>query len=199
MSPLLIETIKCIDGKCCNLSYHQHRFNFTRKQLFPGAEPILLNDAIQVPAFAQKGLFRCRVLYSSGVEEIEFLPHRIRPVKSLKIVIDNAIDYRYKSANRQELEALFAQRDSADDILIVKNNCIGDSFTANLVFWDGQHWWTSDTPLLPGTQRAKLISENKIKVRRIQVNDLNNFCKAGLINAMQDLENMPVFDINQIK
>jgi len=198
MYPLLIETIKCANGQCCNLAFHQSRFNFSRKQLFPKSANISLNSEIKVPEFAQTGIFRCRVLYSSTIEKIEFLPYKKRTITSLKLVADNTIDYRYKYADRKMLETLFEHRGSCDDILVVKNDCISDSFTANPVFWDGQNWWTPDTPLLPGTQRAKLLDEQKIKVCRISVNDLAKYQKVGLINAMQDLEHMPVLDIQQI-
>jgi len=199
MSPLLIETIKCHNGKLCNLGFHQCRFDLARKSLLSTPTKILLSETIEIPEEAGIGLFRCRVLYADEIEKIEFLPHRYRKVNSLKLIEDNFIDYRFKLSDRQKLSQLFEQRGDCDDILIVKNGCITDSYTANSVFFDGKIWWTPDTPLLPGTQRARLISEKKIKVCRIEVSDLPKYQKAGLINAMQDLENMPVLTINNIK
>ena len=194
----LLETIKCLDGKLYNLSFHQSRFNLARKQFFPDAQLLSLSEIIEVPEFAQTGLFRCRVLYNVQIEKIEFLPHQYRPVKSLKLVKADNIDYAYKYENRQLLQALYKQRDDADDILIVKNGCITDSFTANPVFYDGTYWWTPNTPLLPGTQRAHLIEKRKIKVCRITTAELPKYQKVGLINAMQDLENMPVVKMESV-
>lgn len=194
----LLETIKCLDGKLYNLSFHQSRFNLARKQFFPDAQPLSLAEIIEVPEFAQTGLFRCRVLYNANIQKIEFLPHQYRPVKSLKLVEADNIDYAYKYENRQLLQTLYNQRGDADDILIVKNDCITDSFTANPVFFDGTHWWTPNTPLLPGTQRAHLLEKGQIKVCRITTADLPKYQKVGLINAMQDFENMPVMEINSI-
>lgn len=195
----LLETIKCLNGQLYNLPFHQSRFNLARKHFFPDAPPLSLEETIEVPEFAQSGLFRCRVLYKTKIEKIEFLPHQYRRVKSMKLVEADNIDYAYKYENRQLLQTLFEQRGAADDILIVKNSCITDSFTANPVFYDGTHWWTPNTPLLPGTQRASLLERGQIKVCRITTADLPKYQKLGLINAMQDLENMPVVEMEKIR
>jgi len=198
MSRFLLETIKCLDGKLINLAYHQHRFDLARKTSFLSPENVELSSAIQVPVHAQNGLFRCRVIYSQKIEKIEFLPHKYRTVKSLKLLEDNEIDYHLKYVDRERLKSLFDKRGDCDDILIVKNGCLTDSYNANTIFYDGTNWWTPDTPLLPGTQRARLIEEGQLKVCRITVDDLNKYSQAGLINAMQDLENMPVVRLDKI-
>ena len=82
---------------------------------------------------------------------------------------------------------------------MVRKYRITDSFTANPVFFDGGHWWTPDTPLLPGTQRELLISEGKISVCRITPTDLSKYEKVGLINALQDMNDMPVISVENIK
>lgn len=199
MSRFLLETIKCLDGKLCNLAFHQRRFDWARKQLFANPATVSLAEAIEIPEKANTGLFRCRVVYSEKIEKTEFLPHTYRPVKSLKLVVDNKIDYHLKFADREHLNQLFEHRGDCDDILIVKNGCLTDSYVANIVLFDGADWWTPDTPLLHGTQRARLIEEGKLKVGRITADDLKKYSKAGLINAMQDLDNMPVIDTKAIK
>lgn len=194
-----IETIKCKDGRLFNLPFHQKRFNLARKENFGITDETDLKDGIRIPPECSTGLYRCRVIYSETLEKIEFLHHEYRQVKSLKLVEDNKIDYRYKYTNRQYLEELFSRRGECDDILIVKNGCITDSFTANVVFYDGKCWWTSDTPLLEGTQRARLLAEGKIAACRIDPSGLKKYEKAGLINAMQDLEEMPVIGMDKVK
>jgi 4-amino-4-deoxychorismate lyase len=195
----LLETIKCINGELVNLRYHQSRFNMARRAHFRPCAEISLADFIKVPEEFRSGLFRCRVIYSEEIEKIEFIPHTYRPVRSLKLVENNQIDYRYKYTARQTLEHLFGLRENCDDILIVKNGFITDSFTANVVFFDGRKWWTPDTPLLPGTQRARLIHEKKIKLTSITPAELHKYQYAGLINAMQNMENMPAIGIKDVK
>lgn len=194
----LVETIKCKDGKLENLRFHQARFSLARKNQFDENLEIYLSEEIKVPEECQSGLFRCRVIYSSDINKIEFHSHEYRKVESLKLVEDNTIDYRLKFTNRKNLDELFEKRGDCDDIIIVKNGCITDSYVANLVFFDGKEWWTPNTPLLHGTRRAQLIEEGKIKVGRITPNDLPRFEKAGLINAMQDLNEMPVIKMENI-
>ncbi|MBN1984735.1 MAG: hypothetical protein JW761_00460, partial [Prolixibacteraceae bacterium] len=60
-------------------------------------------------------------------------------------------------------------------------------------------WWTPDTPLLEGTQRERLLKQGKIRVCRITPENLSKYIKVGLINAMQDLENMPRIAMENIK
>jgi len=194
----LVETIKCKNGKLENLRYHQARFDLSRMNLFDNEKVIHLREVIEIPTKFRNGLFRCRVVYSSEIENIEFHPHVFRKIESLKLVEDNSIDYHLKFTDRKKLNELFEKRGDCDDILIVKNGCITDSYIANVVFFDGCEWWTPSTPLLHGTRRAQLIEEGKIKVCRITPNDLHRFEKAGLINAMQDLNEMPEVKIENI-
>ncbi len=197
MYPLL-ETIKCDEGKFCNLEFHQARLEKSQKEYFGISPKIKLTEEILIPEFAKNGLFRCRVIYSEQIDSIEFFPYQFRIIKSLKIVEDNKIDYRYKYSDREKLNGLFEKRGNCDDIIIVKNGCITDSFVSNLVLSDGEKWRTPDTPLLPGTQRERLLKEGKIFESRILVDDISNFKKVGLINAFNDLTEMQVVAFENI-
>lgn len=197
MSPL-IESIKLRDGRLYNLDYHNRRFNEARKEYFGISLPLDIGSVVFIPEDKKSGLFRCRVTYSPAVEKVEIIPHVPRVIKSLKMVVDNSVDYRFKYSDRGHLEQLFNRRGHCDDILIIKNGCITDSFTANPVFFDGQKWWVPDTPLLKGTQRARLLEENKISECRITPACLTGFEKAGLINIFWDLDNMPVVEVGSI-
>ncbi|MDO8951637.1 MAG: aminotransferase class IV [Draconibacterium sp.] len=196
---LLFETIKCSDGKLFNMEFHQARFEKANIEYFGIRSQINLNEHIEIPEFAKTGLFRCRVTYSTQIEKIEFIPHQYRETKSLKLIEDNVIDYRFKFDDRERLNLLFEKRGICDDIIIVKNGCIADSFAANLVFFDDKIWWTPDTPLLFGTQRTRLIKERKIFECKITLANLKKFKQVGLINAMQNLEMMPVIQFHHIQ
>ena len=195
---LLLETIKIVDGKPQNLDYHQVRFKNSRKSMFGLKNFELLSETIKVPEYAQNGLFRCRLLYTEKIEKIEFLPYNFRQIKTLRLVESNGIDYSYKFADRTELEYLFNQKDICDDIIIVKNGLITDSFAANLVFYDGKKWWTPESPLLKGTKREKLLAEKTISACKIEVGDLQKYSLAGLINAMTEFDTMPVITLENI-
>lgn len=195
----LLETVKCADGQLSNLQWHNIRFNQARKEYFGLSTKMNLANFIKVPASSRKGVFKCRISYAKSIEKIEFIRHKNRMIESLKIVEDDLIDYHLKYSDRSRLDELFSKRDGCDDILIVKNGFVTDSWTSNVVFFDGRKWWTSDTPLLPGTQRARLISEGKLSVCRIRQKDLIKYQKVGLINAMNDLQNMPLIEIRNVK
>jgi 4-amino-4-deoxychorismate lyase len=96
------------------------------------------------------------------------------------------------------LHNLFELRGNCDDIIIVQNECLTDSYTANLVLYNGKNWITPDTPLLAGTQRARLLKEGKIFEGAVKIHDLPKYSKAGLINALNNLEEMPVIEIENI-
>ena len=68
------------------------------------------------------------------------------------------------------------------------NGLITDSSTANLLYYNGNQWLTPTFPLLKGTQRAKLLEQEKIQVADIRPSDLHNFKKVRLINAMLRFE-----------
>lgn len=187
MSPY-IETLKLLHGELKNLQFHQLRFEKTRKEMLGMKKHPSLQAVIQIPDGLEQGLFRCRVIYGKEVERIEFEPQETRRINSLKVVISDTIAYAHKSSDRSELEQLFRQRDHCDDIIIVKNKYITDSYTANLVLWDGKSWQTPDTPLLPGTMRAYLLSQGKITESEITLSDLKKFKSIRLINALNNME-----------
>jgi 4-amino-4-deoxychorismate lyase len=197
MSPL-IESIKLENGRLANLNYHNRRMEDVLKNYFGINRRIDLGQVISIPADKKVGLYRCRITYAPEIIKTEFIPHTFREISSLKVIESNDIEYGYKFSDRSGLETLFARRGDCDDILIVKNGNITDSFTANPVFFDGQQWWATDTPLLAGTQRARLLDEHKIGQCRITPADLWKYSKVGLINIFWDLENMPVIDIGAI-
>ena len=197
MYPLL-ETIKCKDGKLFNIEFHQVRFEKAQKEYFGISPNTKLTEEIIIPEFAKSGLFRCRVTYSEQIDSIEFFLYKIRTINSLKLVEDNEIDYRYKYSDREKLNQLFEKRGNCDDIIIVKNGCLTDSFVSNLVLSDGEKWWTPNTPLLPGTQRAKLLREEKIFENRITTQDLYKYKKVGLINALNNFEEMQIVSCENI-
>lgn len=179
-----IETIKLLDGKLQNLPYHQMRLEKTRLQVLGLKKHPHLEEVIRIPGGLEQGLFKCRVTYGNIIDLIEFEPYARRVVKSLKLIESNIVEYGYKYLDRTALDALYLQRGSCDDILIVKQGSISDSYYANVIFWDGSRWFTPDTPLLQGTMRAFLLADGTLTSCRITPDDLGKFKQARLINAM---------------
>ncbi|MDF1574332.1 MAG: aminotransferase class IV [Bacteroidales bacterium] len=193
-----IETIQLSQGTLMNLEFHQERFERTRTEALGLKVHPRLAEVLQVPRGLEQNTYKCRVIYEKEVLRIEYEAYHPHLVRSLRMVHSDSIQYPYKYENRSALEKLFRQRRDCDDILIVKNECITDSFYANVVFWDGKRWATSDTPLLPGTMRASLIKSGLIVESRITRGDLSGYRKLKLINAMNDLENAVEIPIDSI-
>lgn len=197
MSPLL-ESLKLKNGIIQNLNYHQRRLNRSMEELFPDAQKIDLANEIIVPENCKSGIFKIRVLYSQTIEQIEIEPYVFRSIQSLKVVHHESIDYHLKYTDRQILQELFVQRGDCDDIIIVKKGLVTDSFAANLLFFDGEKWVTPEFPLLEGTKRQFLIDKAIISEKEIREEDIRNYQKVGIINAMIDFEEMPVVNLEQI-
>ena len=187
--PLLLETIRIESRQIRNADWHNRRMNTARKDLFGIRSELDIRTIIKIPIGMGMGLFKCRILYDNTIREIQILPHHPRPVSSLKLVMDDSIDYRYKYADRSHLEKLLLQKGSCDDILIVKKGYITDTSFSNIVLQapDGS-WITPDTPLLNGTMRQFLLDGGKISEKSIMVQDLAAYSQARLINCMMDLE-----------
>lgn len=197
MSPL-VESIKLCDGKLFNLEYHQQRLNRAMAELFPDEAPINLSSVISIPEHCSSGLFKVRVLYGPQLEKVEIEPYHFRTIQSLKVVHHESIDYHLKYTDRQILQQLYAQRGDCDDIIIVKEGLITDSFAANLIFFDGAKWVTPTSPLLKGTQRQALLDRKLISEQTIREEDICSFSKVGLINALVSFEDMPVITLEKI-
>jgi len=194
----LVESLKLKDGRILNLEYHQNRMNRSRTELFPGKAKIDLEKEIYIPKNCTSGIFKVRVLYGETVEKIEIEPYIFRTIQSLKVVCHESIDYHIKYTNRQILQKLFAQRGDCDDIIIIKNGFVTDSFAGNLLFFDSENWVTPTTPLLLGTKRQLLLDQGIISEKEIREEDIKSYQKVGIINALIDFEEMPEIAIEKI-
>ena len=186
----LVESLKLKDGIIQNLNYHQDRLNRSMDELFPSAGKIDLMREISIPENCKSGIYKVRVLYGETIDKIEIESYIFRSIKSLRVVHHETVNYNLKYSDRQILQQLFAQRGDCDDIIIVKNGLVTDSFAANLIFFDGEKWVTPTTPLLKGTKRQFLLDEGIIVEKEISEENIRSYQKVGLINAMIDFEEM---------
>ncbi|KAA0990020.1 aminotransferase class IV [Dyadobacter aurulentus] len=195
---LCIETICVENRELKNLTYHEARLNRTRSELFGYQDQWKLAEMIGIPDSIDNAIHKCRLAYDQDIDNIRWEPYVQRHIGKLRRVYDNGVDYSYKYDQRDELNTLFAQREDADDILIIKNGWVTDSFYCNVAFGDGTGWYTPSTYLLPGTQRAFLIDQGIIQVREISETDIFTFDSVKLFNAMISWEKAPVIDVRMI-
>ena len=172
------------------LNYHQDRVNRTFKVFFPHHDPLSLKGLIKnIPP---SGKLKCRIVYGEDNHLIEFQQYSNRKISSLKLIEADQLDYSFKFLNRSALDDLYAQRESAEDIIIVKNGVVTDSYFANLAFFDGSEWWTPLSPLLKGVKRQYLLDKGELKEKGILKSDLSKYQKVSLVNAMMDLREVEV-------
>lgn len=194
---LLIESIKLLDGKFCNVFYHEQRMLRSLEMLFGNDEDFDLAKFLEDLDFPKEGLYKCRIVYDDQTKEVEFIPYRPRPINTLHIVEHDRINYEFKYKDRKTIDKLFGQRESCDDILIIKRGLVTDSSYSNIVFRRGKEWFTPWSALLKGTQRQKLIDENKLIQEEINVKDIRSFDTFKLINALLEFEG-PEIDVKNI-
>ncbi|WP_373036477.1 aminotransferase class IV family protein [Sulfurimonas sp.] len=194
MSETFLETIRAVDGKVYNLSYHQQRYEDVLKS-FGSSDFKNLQDYLNPPV---TGLYRCRLIYDTRNIDVTYHKYEKREVASLRLVYDDSVDYSRKSTYRNELESLFEKREECDDILIIKNSLITDTSIANVAFYNSGLWYTPLKPLLRGTTRQRLLDENKIIEKEIRIQDLKEYSKIALMNAMIDFDIITKYDLKDI-
>jgi len=185
VSSTFLETIKIVDGEIFNLEYHQKRYEGVLEAL--GIKEIQkLEEFINPPEW---GLYRCRLVYDIGNIEVTFHEYKKRDIATLKLIFENEIEYTHKSTAREDIDALFEQREEGDDILIIKDLFVTDTSIANIAFYTHEgEWVTPKNPLLKGTTRARLLDEGKLTEADIKVHELRSFSKVALLNAMIDFD-----------
>jgi 4-amino-4-deoxychorismate lyase len=195
---LCFETI-CVENRTLkNLAFHEARLNKTRRELWGYADEWTLSELIEVPDSIGNEVHKCRLSFGKEIEEIRWEPYTMRTIGKIRRVYHDDIDYSYKYEDREELNALFAQRDDADEILVIRNGLVTDSSYCNVAFFDGSSWLTPSTPLLPGTQRAFLLQTGVIHEAAVREIDLTGFSHIKLFNAMMDWERAPMLETSAI-
>ncbi len=192
---LFIETMKAVDGIIENIEYHNRRLNATRRHFWHDAEAVDLQSAVCPPPL-QPGVLKARIVYGRhGISEVTFTPYAMRNIRSLRLVDGGDITYTYKSTDRTALNRLAEQRGGCDDVLIMRHGLVTDTSFANIAFYDGTRWKTPQQPLLKGTRRAFLLDNGIIAEADIRAEDIGNYRKARIFNAMIDFGQIEVENI----
>lgn len=187
-----IESICIRDGIIQNPGGHLARMGRTLMAHHGHFREKLFYPWFDSPVPKLTGKYKWRIVYdqhgviSSSVAE--YLPRRI---DSLRIMHTDDLDYGYKYLDRSGIDVLMAQKGNASDILIIKNGYLTDSSYANVLLWDGKIWWTPDTPLLPGTQRALLLKKGLIREKPVREKEISSYKILKLINAMLSFDDAP--------
>jgi 4-amino-4-deoxychorismate lyase len=197
---LLTEAIKVQNKIIFNLDLHSSRMNTARKNLFNCSDQINLQDMLKIPLEINHGIYKCRLLYKEKIEKIDWIKYEPRQINSLKVVRCNDISYEYKFNDRTVFEKLLKKNHCSnhDAIIIIKNGMVTDSNISNVVLFNGEKWHTPKNPLLKGTKRAELLHKGLILEKNICEEELGNYEKLKLINAMMEFDSSPTFLIKEL-
>ena len=182
-----IETIKIENGIAHNLDLHLERASKTCFHHF-GVRTVLPFDKIinEIRSSHNEGIYKLRIIYAGKIEHYTIEKYQPKIVKTLKIVDGGNIDYSFKYEDRLALNKLLDVRGGCDDIIIIKDGFVTDTSFSNLVFSDGESFFTPASFLLNGIKRQQLLRDGKIKEKEIRMEDLNKYSNIFLINSMAD-------------
>ena len=192
-----IESIKVEDQKIFLVELHQKRMNETFSHF--GKEcKIDIQSLFLKLEHDEDGLYKFRIEYDLDNNlKTQIVPHAISEHDDFELVIDNEIDYAFKSADRAEFQKMKKNSD-ADEIIIVKQNQMTDSSYSNLLFLKDKTWFTPKTYLLNGVMRQSLLASKKIKETDITMDNIKEFTHFQLINALNDFDEMFIYPIEKI-
>ncbi len=179
-----VESIKLNDGNFYRLDLHQARVRKAFEKYYPDEEVLNITDTLSQYSFPQEGIFKCRIVFDSDVQSVEFAPYTRREIRSLQLVETELESFEYKLEDRSEMNAAFALRGDCDDVLLVRNGLLTDTSYANIALFDGKRWFTPKVPLLYGVNRADLLRQGKMNEKDINVSDLQNYKQITIFNAM---------------
>lgn len=184
---LFFETIKCFEGEPYNLNYHNKRIAKTI------GKNIDLNEYIYP---ISDELLKCKVIYSSDeIIDICYSKYAPKNPKRFKIIINDEINYKYKSLDREEIETLYNLKQEADEIIIVKDGYVTDTSIANIAIEKNGIWFTPNNPLLEGTTRERLLELGSIKKYPLTLQDLKSCTKLAIMNAMIGFQEVKEFEL----
>ena len=193
-----IETISYENGSFQRIELHNRRCNQTRNHFFGKQLDLYLELYLSVPAHLINETVKCTVTYSIDILKIEYVLYEIRPVRSLRMITDNSVDYAFKYSDRSKLNSLYSKRGQCDDILIIKNGLMTDTLYANTIYYKDNIWYSQHDPLLLGTRLQSYLLEGRVTPALLRPSDLPLFSEVRIINAMISIENSPVIPITAI-
>jgi 4-amino-4-deoxychorismate lyase len=193
------ESICVKDGVAENLSFHQARVYKTLQAFDASQNNISLKAIVEQLTLSTLGLFKLRISYDlNGNHQVKLTPYQYKLINQFGLVDIKGHRYDYKYENRDWINEALIQS-GTDEIMMHDNGFIKDCSYTNIVFYDGSHWVTPESPLLEGTQRAKLIQEGLILPKALHVKDIPGFVKFKCINAMMHWDTAVEYSVKLIK
>lgn len=192
-----IESIKVEDQRVFLANLHQKRMEETFSHFQKPCEldiQKIYNDLDH----DDDGLYKFRIEYNLNNQfKTQMLPYFISEIDDFELVINNDINYEFKSSDRSEFLKM-KTKSQADEVIIVQENQITDTSYSNLIFLKDKTWFTPKRYLLNGVMRQHLLKTKKIKESEITLDNIKEFSHFQLINALNDFDDMFIYPIEKI-
>ncbi len=179
-----LESICFKDGAYQLLDYHQLRVNTTFNHFYPDSPPPKLSNIL--PELSGEDKRKVRLRYDGKDHDISVNHYVPKPISKLRAVESAKLEYSFKYLNRENLNELLNPEKENEDIIIVRDGQITDSSYSNLIFKQGDTWFTPNAYLLNGIKRQSLLDKKEIIEKEIRLQEVINYTEVGLINAMLD-------------
>ena len=75
-----------------------------------------------------------------------------------------------------------------DEAVIIHDKKVTDCRIGNLIFFKDGIWYGSKNYLLKGTQLSRLLSENRVQLKEINADEIHQYEKVMMINAMNPFD-----------
>jgi 4-amino-4-deoxychorismate lyase len=183
----LFESIRHENGIAHLLSLHLERMHSSCKKIW-GTGFALEDELIRaLEKISHNEKHKVRVNYTYAGFEIQVEPYQKKIIQSIRFLTDDTIQYDLKWTDRKLFQH---SKQEHVELIFVREGYLTDATYANLALFDGEHWYTPDTPLLQGVRRAHLLAAGKLQVRPIRHADIHHYQSISLINALLDLEEL---------
>lgn len=193
----LFETIAIIDGQVQNLSYHQQRFESAVREYFGCTATFSLVEMFaEIPNEFQQGKVRCRIDYNARDYHIQFYAYTPKQVCHFRTVSVENWDYHLKFSDRKRFDFLNILQN--EEVIIINNGFVSDCSIGNLLFLKDKIWYSPKNYLLKGTQLSKLIEQKKVVLTEITQQDVCQYEKIMLINALNPFDESRALACSQI-
>ncbi len=182
----LIESIKVSQGKIQHLDRHERRMNNSSAELWGTSNHCVDFNLIkeELSRLELNNTYKLRISYSELDYTYSFIPYNLKSIQSLLVIEAPDMVYDHKFENREELDRLYSLKENNDDILITRHGAVCDSYYCNVAFYKSGKWYTQDMPLLNGIKREYLLESNLINEAEIFLEDVPDFEKIRLFNAL---------------
>lgn len=187
----LSEALAVRNGIILNPEGHEARYKRSYEEFYGHQPELGLLEGLKL-TLPPSGYYKMRIVYNESDKKVDIAPYTPITIKTLKIVEVSNFDYHIKYSDRSAINELLALRGEYDDILIINNGKLSDTSSGNIILFRNNEWFTPDSPLLEGTQRTQLLSQNIIQTAPITKDNLINYDYFQVINALRP------FNINAI-